>query len=151
MYRQDYWTCRTQKLQIYSLQANVESFFTPILPQSMGNSQGWVADSRSGAGYGSRLYDLNIINPSFGCGVTAGFSHAGLLSPRPSCSGRLPSQTLARGLQTLWNVAGANEGKITTGNEPRTRLMDLPRIEDHCCYISCYISCYIIHAIFNAI
>ena len=43
------------------------------------------------------------------------------------------------------------EGKITTGNEPRTRVMDLPWIENQCCKIACYILCYIIHAILNAI
>ena len=39
--------------------ANVESFFTPTLPHSFGNSQGGVAGSRSGADNGSRLYELN--------------------------------------------------------------------------------------------
>ena len=33
---------------------------TPTLPHSFGNRQGAVADSRNGAGNGSRLYELNI-------------------------------------------------------------------------------------------
>ena len=33
---------------------------TPTLPHSFGNSQGAVADSRNGAGNGSRLYEVNI-------------------------------------------------------------------------------------------
>ena len=69
---------------------------TPTLPHSFGNRQGAVADSRTGAGNGSRLYEVNI----WMC-VTAGVSHAGLLSPRLSFNGRRPSLTLAGGLQTL--------------------------------------------------
>ena len=33
---------------------------TPTLPRSFGNRQGAVADSRNGAGNGSRLYEVNI-------------------------------------------------------------------------------------------
>ena len=33
---------------------------TPTLPHSFGNHQGAVADSRNGAGNGSRLYEVNI-------------------------------------------------------------------------------------------
>ena len=33
---------------------------TPTLPHSFGNRQGAVADSRNGAGNGSRLYEVNI-------------------------------------------------------------------------------------------
>ena len=42
-----------------------------------------------------------FMRSTFGCGVTAGDSHAGLLSPRRSFNGRRPSLTLAGGLQTL--------------------------------------------------
>ena len=42
-----------------------------------------------------------FMSSTFGCGVTAGVSHAGLLLLRQSCSGRLPSLTLAQGQQTL--------------------------------------------------
>ena len=60
VYRQDYWTRRTQKMRVYPLQANVKSLFTPTLPHSFENRQEGVADSRSGAGNSSRLYELNI-------------------------------------------------------------------------------------------
>ena len=72
---------------------------TPTLPHSFGNRQGALADSRNGAGNGSRLYEVNIWMWRYT--VTAGDSHAGLLSPRRSCNGRQPSLTLAGGLQTL--------------------------------------------------
>ena len=42
-----------------------------------------------------------FMRSTFGCGIMAGVSHAGLLPPRRSCSGRRPSLTLAGGLQTL--------------------------------------------------
>ena len=37
-----------------------------------------------------------FMRSTFGCGVIAGVSHAELLSPRRSCSGRLPSLSDAR-------------------------------------------------------
>ena len=62
---------------------------TPTPPHSFGNRQGAVADSRSGAGNSCRLYEVNIWMWRYGRD-----SHAGLLSPRRSCSGRRPSPTL---------------------------------------------------------
>ena len=49
-----------QKLWVYSLEANDENLFTPILPYSFENRQGGVADSRRGACNGSRPYELDI-------------------------------------------------------------------------------------------
>ena len=54
------------------------------LPHSFGNRQGVVADSRNGAGKGSRLYELNIWVWRHG---THGRGQP-RLSPRPSCRGR---------------------------------------------------------------
>ena len=39
-------------------------------------------------------------------------------------------------------------GNITTGNQPRTRVMEL---HNQWCYIACYIPWYITHTILNAI
>ena len=90
-----------------------------------------------------------FMRSTFGCGVMAGDSHAGLLSQRRSCNGRQPSLTLAGGLQTLCSVAGRSEGKFTTEN--RSLVTELPQIENlvlysrlyTILYSTCFIECYI--------
>ena len=63
---------------------------TPTLPHSFGNRRElWLTagmELATAAGF---------MRSTLGCVLTAGDSHAGLLSPRRSCNGRLPFLTLA--------------------------------------------------------
>ena len=127
----------------------------PTLPHSVGtwNSQGAVADSRNGAGNGSRLYDS--VSSTLGCCIiAAGVSHS---ATQGYC--RL-GQAAAEGSHLLRSHEGCRDSEALQGRArgrllqlkiPGWSLMDLAWIENQWCYIASYILSYITHAIFHVI
>ena len=93
-----------------------------------------MADGRNGAGNGSRLYELNAWMWRYGRGqprrVTVGEAE---LQRKAAIS-----DARTRAAETL-KRRKTSEGRITTAEDPRKRVRDLPRIENLRCYIASYI------------
>ena len=114
---------------------------------SFGNRQGAVADSRNGAGNGSRLYEVNIWLWSYCSGqphwVTVAKAElqrkAGISDARTRAADTLKRRKDRRGEDYYRQQAqDASDGSATA-------------LESQCCYIACYLLCYISHAVLNAI
>ena len=173
MYRQGYWVRQTQKLQICSTLcqaemggpgrvtvAKAELQRKATISNARRNRKEAVADSRNGAGNGSRLYEVNIWMWRYwpyGRGqprrVTVAEAElqrkAAISDARKRAADTMKRRQKrsreGRGEYHFWSEV------LETSPGPWTRVMKLPWIENQWCYIACYIPWYITHAILNAI
>ena len=145
MYRQDYWTCRTQTLQVYSRHALCKGTGLQPCPTALEiTGEQWLTsrmELTTAAGF---------MSSTFGWGVTAGVSHAGLLSPRPSCSRRRPSLTLADTLkrhrdeqEEVYCRQQAQDASDESASESDWKSVLLYSMLYTMLYNTCYIQCYI--------
>ena len=113
---------------------------TPTLPLSFGNSQGAVADSRNGAGNGSRLYEVNIWDVALLQGTaTVGYCRRGWAATEGCHLWR--SQEGCRHYEAS---PGGARGRLVPKTGSRWRRCLRLKIW---CYIAGYIPYYIAHAI----